>query len=62
MKVGVRTGFMITRDELRAKKPKKDERNFVYKREGLPCRICGTNITLELMATRKLYWCVNCQK
>lgn len=62
MKVGVRTGFMITRDELRSKKPKKDERNYVYKREGLPCRICGTNITLEMMATRKLYWCVKCQK
>lgn len=62
MKVGVRTGFMITRDELRAKKPKKAERNFVYKREGLPCRICGTNISIELMATRKLYWCVTCQK
>lgn len=61
LKVGVKTGFMITRDELVNKKPSKDERNFVYKREGLPCRNCGTNISLELMATRKLYWCVSCQ-
>ncbi len=61
MKVGVATGFMITRDELRKKKPTKSERNFVYKREGLPCRICGTNISIEIMATRKLYWCVECQ-
>lgn len=61
LKVGVATGFMITRDELRKKKPTKAERNFVYKREGLPCRHCSTNITIEIMATRKLYWCVKCQ-
>lgn len=62
LQVGVKTGFMITRDELRKKRPTKAERNFVYKREGLPCRVCSTNLTLELMATRKLYWCVECQK
>jgi endonuclease-8 len=61
LKIGVKTGFMITRDELFAKRPTKEERNFVYKREGLPCRNCGTNISLELMAGRKLYWCVTCQ-
>lgn len=61
LKIGVKTGFMITRDELANKMPSKDERNFVYKREGLPCRNCGTNISLELMAARKLYWCVSCQ-
>lgn len=61
LKVGVKTGYMITRDELRTKRPAKAERNFVYKREGLPCRICGTNISIELMAARKLYWCASCQ-
>lgn len=62
MKIGVATGFMITRDEFAKKNPGKSERNFVYKREGLPCRICGTNISLEVMASRKLYWCVACQR
>jgi DNA-formamidopyrimidine glycosylase len=62
MRVGVRTGFMITRDELFTRRPAKADRNFVYKREGLPCRVCGTNISIEIMATRKLYWCVGCQK
>jgi endonuclease-8 len=52
---------MITRDELRKKRPTKAERNFVYKREGLPCRVCGTNISIEIMATRKLYFCAGCQ-
>jgi endonuclease VIII len=61
LKIGVKTGFMITRDELFTKKPTKEDRHFVYKREGLPCRKCGTNISLELMAARKLYWCVTCQ-
>jgi formamidopyrimidine-DNA glycosylase len=61
LKVGVATGFMITREELFKKRPKKSERNFVYKREGLACRQCGTNIVIELMATRKLYWCPGCQ-
>lgn len=62
LKVGVKTGFMITRDELRTKRPTKTERNFIYKREGLPCRVCGTNISIELMAARKLYFCAGCQK
>ncbi|WP_296630078.1 DNA-formamidopyrimidine glycosylase family protein [Rhodoluna sp.] len=61
LKVGVKTGFMITRDELRTKRPKRADRNFVYKREGLPCRVCSTNISIEIMAARKLYFCVGCQ-
>ncbi|MEN9970031.1 MAG: hypothetical protein RLZZ229_239 [Actinomycetota bacterium] len=61
LRIGVKTGFMITRDELFTKRPNKADRNFVYKREGLPCRKCGTNISIELMASRKLYFCVTCQ-
>jgi endonuclease-8 len=62
LKVGVATGVMITRDELFKKRPKKADRYFTYKREGLSCRVCGTNISIELLATRKLYWCAGCQK
>ena len=62
LKVGVKTGFMITRDELTKKRPTKAERNFVYKREGLPCRLCNHEISIAIMATRKLYWCANCQR
>ena len=61
MRVGVKTGFMITRDNLLGKNPRKEDRNFVYKREGEPCRRCGSLIRIELMATRKLYWCATCQ-
>lgn len=61
LKVGVKKGIMITRDELLTKNPVKADRYFVYKREGLPCRNCGTEISIALMATRKLYWCATCQ-
>jgi endonuclease-8 len=62
MKVGVKTSFMITRDELFTKRPNKDERNYVYKRNGEPCRVCWCTISLEIMAGRKLYWCAQCQR
>ena len=61
LRIGVKTGFMITRDELFAKHPSKEDRNWVYKREGKPCRQCQTEIKIELMAARKLYWCPTCQ-
>ena len=61
MKVVVATGFMITRDELAKKNPKKADRNYVYKREGEKCLRCGSVVAIEIMATRKLYWCPGCQ-
>ncbi|MEY4423875.1 MAG: hypothetical protein RLZZ258_978 [Actinomycetota bacterium] len=61
LKVGVKKGVMITRDELLTKNPTKAERNFVYKREGLPCRVCQTHVAIDIMATRKLYFCPSCQ-
>jgi len=61
MPIGVRTGLMLTRDGNLKGRPKLSERYYVYKREGLPCRECGTNVAIELMAGRKLYWCPRCQ-
>ncbi|MEY4310614.1 MAG: hypothetical protein RLZ71_540 [Actinomycetota bacterium] len=62
LKVGVKTGTMITIERLFSKSPEKEDRNFVYKREGQPCRKCGTSVSIEMMAGRKLYWCASCQK
>lgn len=59
--VGVRHGVMITRDELFDANPEKAERNFVYKREGESCRVCGAKVSIALLAGRKLYWCSRCQ-
>ena len=60
--IGIRQGRMLTR--LGEDAPARDtraERYWVYKREGLPCRRCGTNIRLDIMGARKLYWCPGCQ-
>jgi endonuclease-8 len=62
LQLGVATGQMMTMDDLDddayvKAMASRDDRHWVYKREGLPCRICGTNIVMEMMASRKLYWC-----
>ena len=64
--IGVETGQMMTMDDLgRADYVKamrrRADRHWVYKREGLPCRVCGTHIVIEEMSARKLYWCPSCQ-
>lgn len=64
--IGVDTGQMMTMDDLdpaayRAAMARRADRHWVYHRAGLPCRVCGTAIVVEEMATRKLYWCPNCQ-
>lgn len=64
--IGVETGQMMTMDDLdadayRRAMAHRDDRHWVYHRAGLPCRVCGTAIVLEEMATRKLYWCPQCQ-
>lgn len=62
MPLGVKTGFMLTREGFLKAKTKKQDRYYVYKREGLACRECGNVISIELMATRKLYFCSACQR
>ncbi|MFE1663537.1 Fpg/Nei family DNA glycosylase [Microbacterium sp. P02] len=64
--IGVETGQMMTMDDLdpaayRRAMARRDDRHWVYHRAGLPCRVCGTEILMEEMAGRKLYWCPSCQ-
>ena len=64
--IGVETGQMMTMDGLspeqyRAAMASRDDRHWVYHRAGLPCRVCGTEIALEEIGARKLYWCPRCQ-
>lgn len=65
--IGVETGQMmtmdgLTADEYRAAMAHRDDRHWVYHRAGLPCRVCGTEIALEEIGARKLYWCPSCQR
>ncbi|MFQ4149119.1 DNA-formamidopyrimidine glycosylase family protein [Arthrobacter sp. LAPM80] len=47
------------------RRPNKDvpaeDSHYVYKREGLPCRHCGSQIAMKDLGGRKLYWCPSCQ-
>lgn len=67
LEIGITVGQMITIDGLtgpayeRALR-ERDERHWVYKLEGTPCKRCGANIALEEMGNRKLYWCPGCQR
>ena len=66
LRIGVETGQMMTMDDLDPEAHRKalasrSDRHWVYHREGLPCRVCGTHIVMELAAARKLYWCPQCQ-
>ncbi|TLM86211.1 Fpg/Nei family DNA glycosylase [Pseudarthrobacter sp. NamE2] len=42
--------------------PVQEDAHFVYKRHGLPCRVCRTVVLIAELAGRNLYWCPNCQK
>jgi endonuclease-8 len=60
--VAVATGQMLTMDglddeALRRALGSQADRHWVYKRTGLPCRNCGTEIVMEELGARKLYWC-----
>ncbi|WP_144659028.1 Fpg/Nei family DNA glycosylase [Paenarthrobacter nicotinovorans] len=41
--------------------PSDADAHFVYKREGMPCRACGTLVGVTEIGARKLYWCPGCQ-
>ncbi|MES2171386.1 MAG: DNA-formamidopyrimidine glycosylase family protein [Actinomycetota bacterium] len=65
--IGVQTGQMLTMEGLSDEDyvkalASRDDRHWVYHRAGLPCRVCGTNIVMEELGGRKLYWCPKDQK
>jgi formamidopyrimidine-DNA glycosylase len=65
MRAGVRMGRIVTtRPEHRARRrgpAERDDAHYVYRRTGLPCRVCGTEVRTEVMVGRNLYWCPVCQ-
>jgi formamidopyrimidine-DNA glycosylase len=65
MRAGVRLGRIVTtRPEHRSRRrgaAQRDDAHYVYRRTGLPCRICGTEVRTEEMVGRNLYWCPVCQ-
>lgn len=65
MRVGVRVGKIVTirpADDHGAPSYAPDRpRTYVYRRQGEPCRICGTPIRHAVMEARNLFWCPVCQ-
>lgn len=65
MRSGVRMGRIVTtRVEDRSRRrgaAQADDAHYVYRRTGLPCRVCGTAVRTEVVVGRNLYWCPTCQ-
>ena len=66
MQVGVETGAIhtIRPEHDHGDVPRRGAdrpRNYVYQRDGMPCRVCGEQVRLETMEARTLYWCPACQ-
>jgi endonuclease-8 len=65
MRAGVRMGRIVTtRPEDRTRRRGavvREDAHYVYRRTGLPCRICGTEVRTETMVGRNLHWCPVCQ-
>ncbi len=63
---GEKSGRIVTTDpaDFGAKRDRdlnRDERLYTYKRDGQPCRRCGTEIRITEMANRTTWWCPSCQ-
>ena len=65
LRAGVRQGHIITTEredrDRRSGPARREDRHYVYRRHGLPCRRCGTEIRSEVMVGRNLFWCPVCQ-
>ncbi|MCW2600081.1 MAG: Formamidopyrimidine-DNA glycosylase [Frankiales bacterium] len=65
MRAGVKIGQIVTTRsqdrERRSGAVSREDAHYVYRRAGLPCRRCGTEVRTQVMAARNLFWCATCQ-
>jgi endonuclease-8 len=65
MRAGLRSGRIVTTERVhrtrRSGPARREDAHYVYRRHGLPCRICATPVLMQDLAARKLYWCPVCQ-
>ncbi|MCW2623228.1 MAG: Formamidopyrimidine-DNA glycosylase [Frankiales bacterium] len=65
LRAGVRAGRIVTTlrtDRGRRSGPAtRGDAHYVYRRQGAPCRRCGTVVRTQVMAARNLFWCPACQ-
>ena len=65
MRIALRAGRIVTtrpadRDR-RSGPARPEDAHYVYRRAGLPCRVCGTPVATQVLAARNLFWCPRCQ-
>ncbi len=65
LQAGVRAGRIVTTERedrgRRSGTARREDAHYVYRRAGLPCRRCGSEVRTEVMAGRNLFWCPVCQ-
>jgi len=65
LRAGVRQRRIITTERLDRDRPSglptRADAHYVYRRQGLPCRRCGTEVRTQAMQQRNLFWCPTCQ-
>ncbi len=63
MNDGVRDARIVTTDPRvwDGDTARPEEAHYVYRRAGLLCRVCRSEIRMSDLAARKLYWCPVCQ-
>lgn len=59
---GITNDLTIANQLKAAGKKRYEYRHWVFNREGNPCFRCGTAIVKEMLAGRRLYYCLNCQR
>jgi len=65
MRAGVRARRIVTTEradrDRRSGTALRTDAHYVYRRHGLPCRRCGTEVRTQVMQQRNLFWCPTCQ-
>lgn len=65
LRAGARSGRIVTTEREHRDRPggrsRRVDAHYVYKREGLPCRRCGTPVVAGELAARTIFWCPACQ-
>jgi len=66
LRQGVRLNRIVTVDQIDSGttpgRLKRRDALYVYKREGKPCRRCGSSIRVAKLAGRSCWWCDRCQR
>ncbi len=65
LRAGVRANRIVTtapeHRTRRSGRASREDSFYVYRRDGQPCRVCGTEVRTQVLVGRNLFWCPSCQ-